>query len=212
MRVVLALRRNYRTGYIALLLELFKRIVVLVPRREAVVVNHIRFLKLSPEVSGIHIAGKVGRAGLNPGVFVNLTAQEAASVSALLADNLGKLNVFFILDKESAALAHAVVFSLVEGVAAVVADCAESLALVLAHYALSRVLANLEVVSFRDVHNSVHLAAYACIVNGNNRLCLIGNRLLNELFVDVHCVGADIYKFNLCSAQNKSVGGGNKGK
>ena len=149
---------------------------------------------------------------VHPGVLVDLTAQEHAAVGALFADDLGVLDLRRILDQQRAAFAHAVVLGLVEGIAAVVADRAERLSLVLAHHALRSVLNDLEVMALGDFEDSVHLAANAGIVNRNDRLGLVGDRVLDELFVDVHGVGTDVDKDDLGASEHERVGGGNKGE
>ena len=145
---------------------------------------------------------------VNPGVFVNLAAQKHAAVGAFFAENLRLLNLGRILNQHSAALAHAVVFGLMEGIAAVVADSAERLSLVRGHNCLRRVLHNLEVVTPGNVHNRVHLTGDACVVNRHNGNGLVGDGVLNFGLVDVHGVGTNVHKHQLGAAQHKRVGGG----
>ena len=58
--------------------------------------------------------------------------------------------------------------------------------------------------------DGIHFAADACIMHGNDGACLFGNGVFNQLFVDVHCVGADVHEHALGSAHGKCVCGGDE--
>ena len=98
-----------------------------------------------------------------------------------------------------------------EGVAAEVTDGAEGLALVGAHDALGGVLDHLEVVAMGDVHDGIHLTGYAGVVHGDDDLGLVRNGGLDLCLVDVHGVGPDIHKHQLCARQHEGVGGAGEG-
>ena len=56
-----------------------------------------------------------------------------------------------------------------------------------------------------NVHYHIHLAAYSCIVNGNDRFCFWGNGSLNKGFVHVHRSRIDVYKRKFGLQLNKCV-------
>ena len=70
----------------------------MVPAGTAPVVDFIRQLQLRIQVSGIHIAGQIGRTVIDPGIFVNLAAEILGAVGTLFPDNLRILHIFFVAD------------------------------------------------------------------------------------------------------------------
>ena len=99
-----------------------------------------------------------------------------------------------------------------EGIAAEVADSAQRLSLVFGHHSLRRVLNDLYAVTAGDIEYGVHLTGDARVMDGNDRLCLFGDRVLDLVFVDIHSVGSDVDKHQLGAAQRKRVGGGAEGE
>jgi hypothetical protein len=60
--------------------------------------------------------------------------------------------------------------------------------------------------------DGVHLTAHAGIVHGHHSARLCGDQALQLAFIHVERVWVDIGKNRYCTAQNKGVHGGNKGK
>ena len=80
-----------------------------------------------------------------------------------------------------------------------------------AHDALGIILHHLKTVSFRNVHDLVHLAAHAGIVHRSDHLRLFRDGILDQILVDIHGVGTDVHKHDLCSPQHKGISRGDKG-
>ena len=99
-----------------------------------------------------------------------------------------------------------------EGVAAKVADRAESLALVACHNALSRVLHDKQLVAAGDVHDRVHLTGDAGIVHDADDLGLLSDGALNKSLIDVHRIRTDVDKYELCPGEDKGVRGTGEGE
>src|SRR5207245_973907 len=93
---------------------------------------------------------------------------------------------------DRAALAAMDVLRLVEAERAEIADGAEWLAAVAGEQALRRVFDHLQAVPPRDRHDFVHLAANARVVDGGDRDGLGGDRGLDEPFVEIEGVLADV--------------------
>ena len=98
-----------------------------------------------------------------------------------------------------------------EGVAAEVADGAQSLALVAAHDALGRVLHHQQAVAAGNVHNGVHLAGHTGVVHGADDPGPVRNSGFDLSLVNVHGVGPDVNENQLCPGQHEGVGGAGEG-
>src|SRR5687768_8946042 len=73
-----------------------------------------RAIELRDQDGGEHVARQVARAEVDPGVLVDLAAEEAGAVGALLADDLGALLERAVVHDERAALAARHVLGVVE--------------------------------------------------------------------------------------------------
>ena len=158
----------------------------------------------------IQLAGQIGGAVLHPGVLIHLAPEKAGAVGALFPDDLRFFNEGRVIDEDSAALAHGIVLRLMEGVAAKVADGAQCPALIKGVDALCGVLYHLQVVAAGDVHDGVHLAADAGVVDDADDLCLIGDGGFDLRLVNVHGVRTNIHKHRHRPHQHKGIGGGDK--
>ena len=85
----------------------------------------IEQLKLSVQEGRTQFAGNVGRSNLDPGVLVDLAAEELRSVRALLANDLGALGELAVVDQQRAAFTRDQIFGLVEAERSEVSDGAE---------------------------------------------------------------------------------------
>ena len=79
-----------------------------------------------------------------------------------------------------------------EAVAAEIADRSEILSVVCAHHALCGIFHNHQAVAAGNIHNRIHFAGNARIMNDDDCFCLFGDRLFDLRFVDVHRIGSDI--------------------
>ena len=94
-----------------------------------------------------------------------------------------------------------------EGVAAEVADGAQGAALVGGHDALRRVLDDLEAVAGGNVHDGVHLAGDAGVVDGHDGAGPVGDGVLELCLVDVHGIRTDVDKDGGRAGQDDGGGG-----
>ena len=165
VRVVPAVRGHDRPAQQAACLERRERRVVALPDREPRGRDALGLLELRGEERGDDLARQVRRADVDPGVLVDLAAEELRAVGALLADDLGALDEARVVDEQRAALAGDDVLGLVEAQRAERADRAERLAAVGRQDALRGILDDRESVLRGDREDRVHLAADAGVVH-----------------------------------------------
>ena len=173
-------------------------------------VDFLMFLEFCKQVSRIHIARQIGGTVVDPSIFVDLSAEKLAAVRSLFTKDLCFFQIILILEQQRAALSHRIVFRLMEAVAAKIADRSKGFSLVVRAHALCRILYNLQVMAFCNIHDGIHFTGNARIVNRNNRFCFFGDGILNLGLVDVHCIRTDIHVDDFCSAQNEGICSGNK--
>ena len=82
-------------------LELREGLVVAIPDREAPLGDRVGLLQLRPEERRDDLARQVRRAEVDPGVLVDLAAEELAPVGALLPDDLGALDEPRVVDERA---------------------------------------------------------------------------------------------------------------
>ena len=181
--------------------------IILVPAVKTVVIDLVRHFELRPEIGRIQLTRQIAVAEIDPGVLIDLAAEELSAVGAFLAQYLGLLDIIGVVYDDGAALAHGVVLRLMERVAAEVADRAEGPALVACHDALGRVLNDKQFMAAGNVHDRVHLTGNAGIVHDADDLGLIGDGTLDKRLVDVHRVRADVDKHELCPGEDEGVCG-----
>lgn len=85
-------------------------------------VDFLMFLEFCKQVSRIHIARQIGGTVVDPGIFVDLSAEKLAAVRSLFTKDLCFFQIILILEQQRAALSHRIVFRLMEAVAAKIAD------------------------------------------------------------------------------------------
>ncbi len=158
----------------------------------------------------IEFTRQIGRADVNPGVLIHLSAEELGTVGPFLADDLGALRTSRCTDQQRAALPRNDVLRLVEGQCAHVTDRTERPALVARHHGLCGVLDHQQIVPARNVHDRVHLAADTRIVHGHDRTRALGDRRFDQALVDVQRVWPDIDEYRDRTAQHEGVGGRHK--
>ena len=202
--IVLAALGDGRELDLADIRQRLQLLVVKIPRSKAIVVDLVSALELRPKIRRVEVALQVGAAGVDPGILIDLSPEESLAVRALLADNLGALDVLGLVYDDGAALPHRVILGLVEAVAAEVSDSSEGTALVRAHDALGSVLNHDKVVATGDVDDGVHLAGHAGIVHRHNHARSIGDGRLDLRLVDVHRVRADVDKDELSADRDES--------
>ena len=69
---------------------------------------------------------------IHPGVFVDLSSEEFASVCPLFANNLGSLSIGRISDQQRAAFSHAQIFGFMKAKTSIISDSPKSMSLVCA--------------------------------------------------------------------------------
>jgi hypothetical protein len=125
----------------------------------------LELVELHLEDRGENVRENVAAALGDPGVLVDLAAQERAAVRALLTGDLGTLGQLRVRDSERAALAAAHVLRLVEAEAARVAEGAERAPAPACRDALRRILDQPEVPAARDSEQGVHVGRDPRIVH-----------------------------------------------
>ena len=92
-----------------------------------------------------------------------------------------------------------------ETVAAIITDAAKCSSLVKCIDTLCCVLNDDEVVSLRDIHDGIHLAAYACVVDRCDDLSLVCYRIFDELLIDILGIRTDVHEDKLSASQDECV-------
>ena len=78
--------------------------------------------------------------------------------------------------------------------------------------ALSSIFHHQQPIAIRYVHDGVHVAGHAGIVNREDRFSAWCNRTLDQSGVYVLRFWADVHEDGLGAAQNNGIGGGDKGE
>src|SRR5262249_23862799 len=138
------------------------------------------------------LAGYVGRPYIDPGVLIDLAAEEFLPVRPLVADDFGTLVEVRIVDALGAALAADVVLRLVEAEGAELAQRTKRAILVPGVHALGCVLDNAQAVLASDSENPVHLTGDAGIVDWKDGFRSRGNRFLNKAIINVQRIRPNI--------------------
>src|SRR5271169_693270 len=84
------------------------------PDALALLLDFLPGLELRKQKSSQEIGRKVARPNINPAVFINLAAEELASVRALFPDNQRALHEVRVVHQQSAALSAGNVLGLVK--------------------------------------------------------------------------------------------------
>src|SRR5207253_3721470 len=102
------------TDYASVALEWFERFVVCAPDRGAFRVDRLRRFELRKEKRRRQFARQVRRSGIDPCVFIDLSAKKTAAIRSFFANDLGALDETRIIDQQRASFAGGHVFRLVE--------------------------------------------------------------------------------------------------
>src|SRR5262249_27023504 len=112
--VVATMCRNHGQLKSRLALQTLKGAVIHLPNRNSLCREFSRTLNLSPEKRRAQVAADVRRADVDPGVLVDLAAEELASVRPLFLNYLGAIEPILAVDEKGADLAAYNVLRLVE--------------------------------------------------------------------------------------------------
>ena len=182
------------------------------PGLQAVGIYLVGYLQLRPQVGRVEVALQVGASPIHPGIPIHLPAEEALTISALLANDLGAVDVLGVVDDECPALTHGIVLGLVERIAAEVAKRAKGPAPVRAHDALGGVLHDHEVVPARNPDDLVHLTRDTRVVDRHDHPGPLGDGMLDLGLVQVEGVRADVYEHECRSLGHERGRRGREGK
>lgn len=210
MGIVAAFRRNDGAFDVSRFFLLFQQSMIFIPNSKTFLRNLIRFLKLGVQERGDHFAGQVTGADVDPSVFVDHAAEELAAVGAFFSDDLGAFEKAFVIDDEGTAFPGNEILGFVEAVAPQVSDRSEVFSLVCGAHTLGGVFHDQQIVAFGDVHDHIHVATNAGVMNRDDHLRFRRNGLLNELFIDVHGIGTNIDEHRDSAAQDKSIDRGDE--
>ena len=88
-----------------------------------------------------------------------------------------------------------------------VSDCSKCLALVACHHTLCSILYHQKLMTLCNVKNGIHFTGNSGIMYHGNCLGLLGYRILNQGFINVHGIRTDVYEHNPGTAQYKGICG-----
>jgi len=184
---------------------------IIIPDLQSFGGDGLGFFHLGQEEGGDQFAGEVGGADIDPGVLVDLAAEELAAVGALFADDLGTISKGRVIDQQGAAFAGDDVLGFMERVASKIADGSQRSPFVGGHHPLGCVFDHQQVVVAGDRHDRVHLAGHTGVMDRHDRLGAGCDRCLDQLFVDVEGVFADINENRHPPTEHEGIGRGYKG-
>jgi len=162
--------------------------VVALPDRDAPRVDDAGSLQLPPKNCRQEVAQHPTGTNVDPGVLVDLPAQESAAVGALLPQDFRALHKFFVVDEQRPALAAREVLRLVETLRGERPERAEVLRLVLREESVGVVFDEHETVSISDLHQRIHFAGDSAVVNHAECPRARCYRRLDERRIDVESV------------------------
>lgn len=191
--------------------EWLKGAVIVLIDLFATIEDSIDFFQLCVEKCAADFAGDVRGAKIDPRVFVDFTAEESLSVRSLVTKDLGTFDKFRVIDAQSTAFPAGDVFGFVKAVAAEVTDGAQGTAVVPGINTLSSIFHDADAIRFGDGHDPIHLATDAGVMHHANRACFGGDGVLDECFVDVEGVGANIDEDRPGAQPHESGRCGNEG-
>src|SRR5262249_9571017 len=114
MTVVQRVLRNDRSSKKSAFLEWGEQFVVEAPALEPIGGEVLHGFELRPQERGVQLTESVRGAEVDPGVLVDLTAQETAPVGSFVANDLGALGELRLIDEKRSALTGRDVLRLVE--------------------------------------------------------------------------------------------------
>ncbi len=168
------------------------------------------FFHLGPEEGGDQFTGEVGGADVNPGVLVDLAAEELAAVGALFTNDLGSIRKNGVVDQQGATFAGDDVLGFMERVAAQISDGSQRSPFVGGHHPLGCVFDHQQVMVAGDRHDRVHLASHTGVVDRHDCLGAGCDRCLDQPFVDVEGVFADVHEDRHPPTEHEGIGRGHE--
>ena len=183
--------------YFSLCCQMCQISVVILINFHTFIINLLPFLKLGKEIRCVQFTWKIGGTIIHPAVFIHLSTEELASVCSLFPEDFCFLLISVIIVKQSSALSHGIILSLMETVTSKITNSSKCLSLVECIHTLGSILHYLQSVLSGNLHDRVHLTGNSCIMNRYDHLCSVSNRLLDQLLIHIHGIRSDIHKYNL---------------
>ena len=121
--------------------------------------------ELPPQKRGADFARDVGRAEIDPGVFIDALSKEFLPVRSLVSDDFGTRDVTLLIRAQRSALTANDVLRFVETVDTEISDASERTTSVVGVHGLSGVLDHSEAPRGRKFANRVHLARHPRVVD-----------------------------------------------
>ncbi len=106
-------------------------VVIVAPDASPLTLDLISGLQLGIQKGRQDVGGQIARTNVHPGIFVHLTAEEAAAVGAFFTNDLSALDKARGVDQSRAALAAGEILGFVETLGGQAAEGAQVTALVL---------------------------------------------------------------------------------
>src|SRR5690242_7878440 len=115
--------------------------------------------KLREKETGQQFRRQIARADIDPGVFVDLSAEEQAAVSPLLMEDLRPFDILRIVDQQCATLAAIEIFGFVKTLRGETAKCPEITPMIFTEQSVSVVFHHPQIVLPGDFLDRIHLAS-----------------------------------------------------
>ena len=179
--------------------------IIIVPDCQPFFINSLCFLKLSPQISRIHITGQIRRTISYPGILIHLSPEKFAPVCSFFPQNLCRFQILFILKENGSTLSHGIILRLMKTVTSKISDCSQCFPLIISIHPLGCILNHFQVIFPGNRHNLIHGTGYTGIMYRNDCLCFIRNRCFNLCLINIHRIRPDIYKYTGCTTQYKCI-------
>ena len=141
-----------------------------------------------------------------------MPAEEATSIGAFLADDLGAFNHRWVVNQQRAALAAGEIFGLVEALRRQFAKCPQITSFVPREQGMGVILNYSNAMFLGQRHDRVHLAGDAGIMHQDNRPRPFGDQIGQLVFIQVERIWANVSEHRPRPAQREGVDSGDKGK
>ncbi len=209
---LLAVRRHHGLADAAGSAPIGQLGVITLPDLLAAFLNDRPHVELRIEEGGEHVAHHITAAHIDPGIFINLAAEEAGAVGALLANDFGSLGILRVIDQQRTAFPAGDVFGLVKALRGHAAQRAEPAAFVFAEQTMRVVLHDRHAMLCGDSKNGIHLAGDSCVMHRHDGLRAWRDEGFELRLVEVQRVRPHIAKDGLRTAHDEGIRRGDKGE
>ena len=202
----------------ALVRKRFERLVVTVPEANPAGLDILEFVALGTKESRGDFRRQEGTPGVHPTVFIDFATEEFRTVGPFFPDNLGTADEPGIVDGQKPTFATDDVLRFMKGETSQMPDGTKGATPLLTDMeglnGLGGILHHQEVVLGGQIHDGIHVAGHAGVVNGDDDLGARRDKCLDGGWVNVgvgSLNGIAVGKNELGTLAHKGKRGGDEG-